>query len=89
MMMRYVFPLFAFAMSCVGTGNAPTIRLTIYPDSTVSDIAHKPVGINLDYFMDDGRFPNASRNTTEALRAMGMKTAIRGYGRLLSDRLSA
>jgi hypothetical protein len=45
----------------------------IYPDSVLSDVSHHPVGINLDYFMDDDHYLNPARSTTEALKAMGVK----------------
>ena len=50
-----------------------TVQITIYTDSVLNDVSNHPVGINLNYFMDDGRYPNAPRSTTEALKAMGVK----------------
>lgn len=47
--------------------------IAIYPDSVISDVSHHPVGINLNYFMDDRRYKNSQRSTTQALKAMGIK----------------
>ncbi|NDV81762.1 hypothetical protein [Bacteroides sp. 51] len=49
------------------------ITLHVYPDSVVNDISNHPIGINLSYFMDGGRFPNPERTVTEALREMGVR----------------
>jgi alpha-N-arabinofuranosidase len=57
--------------SCHPAKEARTI--TIYPDSVISDIANHPMGINLDFFMDGGRFPDAERSTTDAMKDMGMR----------------
>src|SRR5262249_27681844 len=32
-----------------------------------------PIGINLDFFMDGGRFPNAKHSVKDALKKMGVK----------------
>jgi alpha-N-arabinofuranosidase len=47
--------------------------IKIYPDSLVSEVSDHPVGINLDFFMDGGRFPDAVRSTTDAIKDMGVK----------------
>ena len=47
--------------------------VTIYPDTVINEIPNQPVGINLDFFMDGGRFPEAERSTTEAIKDMGMR----------------
>ncbi len=43
------------------------IAITVYTDSIVSDISNHPVGINLNFIMDGGRFPKAKKNVTEAV----------------------
>ncbi|MEJ7767607.1 MAG: hypothetical protein WKF70_00385 [Chitinophagaceae bacterium] len=47
--------------------------VTIYPDSTLSDVSHHPIGINVDFFMDNDRFLHPKRSTADALKAMGVK----------------
>lgn len=49
------------------------ISITVYPDSIVSDVSNRPVGINLNFIMDGGRFSNAKANVTEAVKEMGTK----------------
>jgi alpha-L-arabinofuranosidase len=63
-----VFMLFLF--SCQ---QKPVETVTIYPDQVLSDVSHQPVGINLDYFMDGGRYEHPSRSLSDALKAMGVK----------------
>ncbi len=60
-----------FLNSCNPGGNTPVI--SIYPDSVIHDVSNHPIGINLDFFMDGGRFPDADQSVTEAIRDMGMK----------------
>jgi alpha-L-arabinofuranosidase len=62
--------------SCTSYANTPVdtgITVVVYPDTVLNDVSRHPIGINLDYFMDGGRYPNAKRNTTAALKAMGVK----------------
>ena len=50
------------------------IAITVYTDSIVSDISNHPVGINLNFIMDGGRFPKAKKkNVTEAVKELGNK----------------
>jgi alpha-N-arabinofuranosidase len=49
------------------------LLIKIYPDSILSDVSHHPVGINLDYFMDDDNYLKPERSTADALKAMGVK----------------
>src|SRR5512133_691718 len=49
------------------------LLVEINPDSVLSDVSHRPVGINLNYFMDGDRFPDAPRTVTAALEEMGVK----------------
>lgn len=60
-------------ISCRNNGNAGFGTVTIYPDSVLNDLSHKPIGINLDFFMDGGRFPGAKQTVAEAVTKMGMK----------------
>jgi alpha-N-arabinofuranosidase len=54
-----------------GQRNADTIF--VCPDSVVSDVSNHPIGINLDYFMDDDNYMKPERSTAEALKAMGVR----------------
>jgi len=45
----------------------------IYPDSVINDVSSHPIGINLDYFMDDDNYLKPARRTADALKAMGVK----------------
>jgi hypothetical protein len=47
--------------------------INIYPDSVLADVSHHPVGINLDYFMDDDNYLKPARSTKDALKAMGVR----------------
>jgi alpha-L-arabinofuranosidase len=48
--------------------------IVVEPDVVLSDVSHHPIGINVDYFMDDDAYLQPKvRSTTDALRDMGMK----------------
>jgi len=47
--------------------------IQVYPDSVLNDVSNHPLGINLNFMMDDKRFPEAVRSVSEAVREMGMK----------------
>ncbi|MBL7110767.1 MAG: hypothetical protein ISS19_02355 [Bacteroidales bacterium] len=49
------------------------IQIRVYPDSVIADISHHPIGINVDYFMDDDNYLKPERRTADALKAMGVK----------------
>jgi alpha-L-arabinofuranosidase len=49
------------------------VIVNIYPDSTLNDVSHHPIGINVDFFMDNDRFLHPKRSTADALKAMGVK----------------
>lgn len=49
------------------------ITIMIYPDSVLNDVSHHPVGINVDYFMDDDHYLKPARRTVDALKAMGVR----------------
>lgn len=52
---------------------AQSIPVNIYPDSVINDVSDHPVGINVNFLMDGGRFPNPKHSVTEALKEMGVK----------------
>jgi len=45
----------------------------VYPDSVLNDVSNHPVGINVDYFMDDDNYLKPAVRTADALKAMGVK----------------
>ncbi|WP_303010509.1 hypothetical protein [uncultured Bacteroides sp.] len=47
--------------------------LAVYPDSVINDVSNHPLGINLNFFMDGGRFPNPEHTVTETLSDMKVK----------------
>jgi alpha-L-arabinofuranosidase len=49
------------------------VLINVYPDSVLADVSHHPVGINLDYFMDDDKYLKPERSTANALKEMGVK----------------
>lgn len=50
-----------------------TVKISIYPDSILSDVSQHPLGINLDYFMDDDKYLHPRHRLVDALKAMGVK----------------
>lgn len=63
-------PLYALSQ----TGEAKEIiPIKIYPDSVLNDVSNHPLGINLDYFMDDDNYLHPKRRLADALKAMGVK----------------
>lgn len=52
-------------------GNSQPVN--IYTDSVLNSFAIKPVGINVDYFMDDDKYLKPKRSLVDALKAMGVK----------------
>lgn len=52
---------------------AQAVTVNVHTDSVLSNFAVKPVGINLDYFMDDDKYLKPKRALVDALKAMGVK----------------
>ena len=66
--------LAVFSCLFLGAGGCGSTRIVVEPDVVLSDVSHHPVGINVDYFMDDDAYLQPKvRSTTDALRDMGMK----------------
>jgi len=59
--------------SCDSKEDKNTSAIKIYPDSLINDVSNHPVGINLNFFMDGGRFPAPEHTVTEALAKMGVR----------------
>ncbi len=76
-MKKIVLSLFVFCgtllFSCVSKNNQEVNVIEVYPDSIIKDISHHPVGINLDFLMDGGRFPQAKNSVVDALKKIGVK----------------
>jgi alpha-N-arabinofuranosidase len=49
------------------------VTVSIYPDSVLNDVTNHPLGINLDYLMDDDKYLRPKRRLADALKAMGVK----------------
>lgn len=65
--------LTAILLTGCGQKTKDTVSITVFPDSIVSDVSNHPVGINLNFIMDGGRFPDAQTNVAQAVRKMGTK----------------
>ena len=65
--------IIVLGLSSCNKKSSNIIVLNIYPDSIISDVSNHPIGINLNYFMDGGRFPNPEQSVMEALGDMGVK----------------
>jgi hypothetical protein len=50
-----------------------SVSIMIYPDSVLNNVSNHPVGINLDYFMDNDKYLKPDRSTADALKAMGVR----------------
>jgi hypothetical protein len=50
-----------------------SVSIMIRPDSILNDVSDHPVGINMDYFMDNDKYLKPYRSTANALKAMGVK----------------
>lgn len=66
-----IFTILLFA-SC-GQKSNDAVCIAVYPDSIVSDVSNHPVGINLNFIMDGGRFPNPQTSVAGAITKMGTK----------------
>ena len=64
--------LVLFLSTSCGHRVSDAITITVYTDSIVSDVSKHPVGINLNFIMDGGRFPKAKKNVTEAVKELGL-----------------
>lgn len=65
-----ILPVIIFC-SCSQNENLVPIR--IYPDSILNDLSDNPLGINVNYFMDDDNYLKPERRSADALKAMNMK----------------
>ena len=64
--------LLFFLQDCNGSRyNVADIR--IFADSVINDVSHHPIGINIDYFMDDDNYLKPNRGIAEALGDLGVR----------------
>lgn len=70
-----IVPVFFFSIALFYSCRERDVAVSImvYPDSVLNDVSHHPVGINVDYFMDDDQYLKPSRRTADALKAMGAR----------------
>ncbi len=66
--LKYLF-ITVFLVSSV----AAQTSITIDAGSTIKDVSHRPVGINMNYLIDDDAYLNPSTPTESALKNMGVK----------------
>jgi hypothetical protein len=59
------------ASGCMKKDSAVAIK--VFPDSILNNVSHHPLGINVDYFMDDDNYLKPNIPTSDALKAMGMR----------------
>ncbi len=59
--------------SCDNKEDKDISCIKIYPDTLINYVSNRPVGINLNFFMDGGRFPVPEHTVTEALAKMGVR----------------
>lgn len=71
---RYIFPLILSGI-CIGifAQHKDPVIIRVYPDSIANDISSFPLGINVDYFMDDDQYLKPQIRTVDALKIMGVK----------------
>lgn len=65
------FALLVFTNSFAQKKQEHTIK--IYTDSILNHLPNNPIGINMDYFMDDDNYLKPQVSTADALKKMGVK----------------
>src|SRR4051812_16054272 len=68
-----LFQLALLSFNLKTNAQSQTESVEIYPDSIVNDVSRHPIGINVDFFMDNDRFLHPKRSTADALKAMGVR----------------
>ncbi|MBE3085978.1 MAG: hypothetical protein IMZ64_07155 [Bacteroidetes bacterium] len=70
-----ILPVFFFSMALFYScrEREAAVSIMVYPDSVLNDVSNHPVGINVDYFMDDDKYLKPSRRTADALKAMEVR----------------
>jgi len=65
------FIVFYTLIACIS--GLSQVNISVYVDSVLSDVSHHPVGINMDYLVDDDNYLMPKKSTVEALKDMGVK----------------
>lgn len=63
----------ACLLNSCGQKVSNVLPITVFPDSIISDVSNHPVGVNLNFLMDGGRFPEAETNVAGAVKKLGTK----------------
>lgn len=76
--MRTIYPvlltlLFILAVATSCKEKVPTVAIKVFVDSILNNVAHHPIGINVDYFMDDDNYLKPDIRTSDALMTMGVR----------------
>lgn len=58
----------ACLLNSCGQKVSNVLPITVFPDSIISDVSNHPVGVNLNFLMDGGRFPEAETNVAGAVK---------------------
>lgn len=64
---------FACTQSVAQNLESNKVTVKVYADTILNDISNFPLGINVDYFMDDDNYLKPQIRTADALKAMGVK----------------
>lgn len=73
---KFLFALIAVNFCLPGlcqNSDDKSVIVKVYPDSILNDITNLPLGINVDYFMDDDNYLKPEVRTADALKSMGVK----------------
>ena len=69
-----ILVLLTILLTASACSTTDPVIVTIDTTTVLSDVSHHPIGINIDYLMDDDNFLKPkTRTTAEALKAMGVK----------------
>jgi alpha-L-arabinofuranosidase len=50
-----------------------SITIEVFPGIILNDVSHHPIGINVNYLMDDDKYLQPAIRTADALKAMGVR----------------
>ncbi len=64
--------LFLAAVTQACTEKEAAVTIEVFPDSVLNDVSHHPIGINVNYLMDDDNYLKPEIRTADALKAMGV-----------------
>jgi len=57
--------------TCINKEESVTIE--VFPGTILNDVSHHPIGINVNYLMDDDKYLKPAVRTADALKAMGVR----------------